>query len=523
MIEDLIIWGPQVADEHSTLTELSEPDRRQIAEKLRRLDEEWQTDLDRSARENSYDNDDYLFVSDILQDIRELHKTMFYDPSSGKFIKENREIPYIHLSFNNQSAVKISEWGGLMADDKKLNMSVCPPLKSGAHILKFNYYWLKRYLLFLQNVFDTNEEEVISCPQFCESESFVDYATKAEAEKIAFDLMGCGLNDQAKSLFAYIDSFIDCDKIPKPILAFLRFAGEDEIITWVYCDPKSGVLKIPLKKKIYNTSGFAQLFENRVELVTDLFINSLKMILAHETAHVARGHWLLREKEPEYSEERNVMMNCEINADWTAAQWILNELIYDTVDGNPHSNIIAYTEERLVYLMSVRILAIYLALRWTHKEEEDKVWSEKTLNDFLENDEATHPIYQFRLFCVLGNVKRHLDHMAAQTKKAGHGLVTADGKELDKKLFDKVWQRACDMIFSFESAFMESLLDNGSDEITRIRDSLFIKDNAAPDEKEKVPFFICYMDRALKELAEYEKEWPKILEKLRKYGMFLRM
>ena len=70
-----------------------------------------------------------------------------------------------------------------------------------------------------------------------------------------------------------------------------------------------------MKKTIYNTSGFADLFERRVELVSELFQSSIKMILAHETAHVARGHWTLRMKEPEYSQTRNVMMNCEINAD----------------------------------------------------------------------------------------------------------------------------------------------------------------------------------------------------------------
>ena len=73
------------------------------------------------------------------------------------------------------------------------------------------------------------------------------------------------------------------------------------MITWGFFGKDGRSFRIPMKKTIYNTSGFADLFERRVELVSELFQSSIKMILAHETAHVARGHWTLRMKEPEYS------------------------------------------------------------------------------------------------------------------------------------------------------------------------------------------------------------------------------
>ena len=40
--------------------------------------------------------------------------------------------------------------------------------------------------------------------------------------------------------------------------------------------------RVPMKKTIFNTSGFADLFDRWVEMVSDLFIASIKMILAHE-------------------------------------------------------------------------------------------------------------------------------------------------------------------------------------------------------------------------------------------------
>lgn len=523
MIENTTIWSPSEAENHPSLIQLSSNEHSRIAEKLKFLDEYWQIELNKSVYENSYDNDDYLFVSDILQDIRELHKKIYYNPYEEKWVKENREIPYIHLEFINQPALKRDEWGGFIPDDKKLNMGVRPPLPNGAHILRFNYYWLKRYLTFLQTVFDSNEEEVFSLPPNAEGKYVAEYKSREEIARIAKDLAGSGCKDQAKSLLEYANSFIDCDKIEMPCLTFLRIKGEKQVVTWCFYDEASNSIKIPMKKSIYNTSGFVRLFEERNALVYELFTNSLKMILAHETAHVARGHWLLRVKEPSYSMQRNVMMNCEINADWTATHWILNELLYDTLDGDPYSNTLAYTEEAFIHLMSVRVLAIYLSLSWMHQEENDRVWTESTITNFVEDKEATHPLYQFRLFCALIHIKEHLEHMASQNEKEGNPLVTADNKPLSRALFDEVWSRSCDMIFSFEYSFRACWDTDERGSLDKIRDGLFIMDNVMPDKKENVPFFLCYMKKAYNELSEYEKQWPEILGKLREYGMFFRM
>ena len=146
------------------------------------------------------------------------------------------------------------------------------------------------------------------------------------------------------------------------------------MITWGFFGKDGHSFRIPMKKTIYNTSGFADLFERRVELVSELFQSSIKMILAHETAHVARGHWNLRVKEPEYSQTRNVMMNCEINADWTAALWMINELLYDTVADDPQFPVLAYKSKDLIYLWSVRILATYISLSWIERNEDTEAY-----------------------------------------------------------------------------------------------------------------------------------------------------
>lgn len=53
MFEELIIWGPQVADEHNTLAELSEKDRAFLAKELEGLDDKWGISLNKTSYVNS--------------------------------------------------------------------------------------------------------------------------------------------------------------------------------------------------------------------------------------------------------------------------------------------------------------------------------------------------------------------------------------------------------------------------------------------------------------------------------------
>lgn len=521
MFENMIIWGPQVADEHDTLIQLSEEDHELLEKKLKELDNKWGISLSRESSINSYQNDDYLFAAGLLQEVRDIHKKVYYNAYTSEWVRGNSEIPYIHLDFVERPALKKDEFGNYVPDDKKLNMGVKVPLFNGACRLEFNYYWLKQYLKFLQTIFDSNEDLVVYLPETV-PRSALQYKTKAEVLSMIKSIEKFGLKKQIEILRLYVNSAINPEKIPEPCMTFLSEAGKTEEITWGFFGEDGNTFRVPMKKTIFNTSGFADLFDRRVEMVSDLFIASIKMILAHETAHVARGHWNLRIKEPEYSQMRNVMMNCEINADWTAALWMINELLYDTVTDDPQYPVLAYTRKDLVYLWSIRILAIYISLSWVERNEE-RGWTEETISEFIKKSKVTHPIYQFRLFCTLNHIKEHLDYMAEKSKVQGYVLRTVDGAPLKEELFAEVWERACDMIFSFEYAFKACWNADERGSLEKIRDGLNIIRKAAPENDKEVPFLMGYMETAQKELESYEKQWPEILEKLNKYGMFFKM
>lgn len=102
-------------------------------------------------------------------------------------------------------------------------------------------------------------------------------------------------------------------------------------------------------------------------------------------------------------------------------------------------------------------------------------------------------------------------------------LRTADNTPLDEDLFSQIWERASDMIFSFEYAFRACWNTDARTSLEKIREGLYIVEKAAPKSDREVPFLMCYMDTAKKELEGYEKQWPEILEKLRKYGMYFKM
>ena len=74
MLENVTIRNPKFADEYDTLIGLSEEDRKKAAKRLIELDKRYGHGLNKSLKINAYDNDDYLFVADMLQDIREENK-----------------------------------------------------------------------------------------------------------------------------------------------------------------------------------------------------------------------------------------------------------------------------------------------------------------------------------------------------------------------------------------------------------------------------------------------------------------
>lgn len=487
-----------------------------LAQSIKDLDTAWGIHI-KNDYLNNYENGDYLVVSDILQSIRRLHKTIYYDPSTSRWLRNNKEIPYLHLNFTQENALTKDKFGNIVPDDKKLNMGVQPPFFNGAHKLNFNYFWLQQYIDFLQKIFDVNEELFQEVPT--EMSAREEYANYPELIAIADQMRQSGSIEQSKQLRIYAESAYNKTRILKPIPVKVPIAQGKLETSWGFFDKKRNGVSVPLKRQIYNTSGFAALFSERNSFISEVFFSSLMFILGHETAHVARGHWNLRIKERDYSQTRNVMMNCEINADWTSAYWMLNDFLYHTVDGNAYSPILCYTKRDLSYLMAVRIFSCYLCLSWAYRE--DREWTESNLNDFISNLEATHPIYHFRVYNILGKIKQHIDEDYIEKKDNEH-ILTIDGASFGTAAND-AFDQAMDMILSFESAFKVSWESDERDIIQKLRQNLFIERESKPNQIERIPFMLAYRFKAQEELARYEAQWPEILEKLRKYGMYFYM
>ena len=487
-----------------------------LAHSLKNLDTSWGIHI-KNDYLNNYENGDYLVVADVLQSIRRLHKTIYYNPETNQWMRNNKEIPYIHLNFTQENALTIDNEGNVVPDDKKLNMGVQMPFFNGTHKLNFNYYWLQQYIGFLQRTFDDNEELFQEMSE--ETPAPEEYANYSELMALANQISRSGSIEQSKLLRIYAESAYNKNRILKPVPVNVPIEHGRIEASWGFFDKKRNGISIPLKRQIYNTSGFAAIFPERNAFIAEVFFSSLMFILGHETAHVARGHWNLRIKERDYSQTRNVMMNCEINADWTSAYWMLNDFLYHTIDGNPYSPILCYTKNDLSFLMSVRIFSCYLCLSWAYRE--DREWTENNLDDFINNLEATHPIYNFRVYNILGKIKQHIEEDYIKKKDNEH-ILTVDGASFGfaaKDAFDK----AMDMILSFESAFKINWESDERDIVQKLRQNLFIEKESKPDEIKRIPFMLAYQFKAQEEFARYERQWPEILEKLRKHGMYFYM
>lgn len=523
-----MIFGPQLIDEENHVVKITDLEEKEsILQRIKNNDEINDIQLEGSPYINNYDNDDYLYVSTLIESIRNLHKLQYYNIYENKWIRGHSEIPNVHLVFYEKAVLKVNEkkellrdeLGNFISDDAKLNMSITPSKKGNYYNIEINYYWLRQYVKFLHKIFDDNEEIYFEIPR--DKEIGISYSSKESLLKQAKDLEDSGMKEQADEFKRYIDSFIDETQIPAPIL-FIHDDGKNQKATLAFYNKEQHTVATPLKKQIYNTTGFASHFYNRNSLVYDIFENSLKMMIAHEIAHLARGHLNLRKYEPKYSSERNVMMNCEIQADHTGAKWLINELRYETVTDDPYFPVLGYSRKSLIYNWSVRIFSAYLALSWGYRNDE-RLWDDDTITAFCNRLDATHPPYQFRTYCVLNHIRDHLDHMIKESKKEGCKLYTADRNEINEELINDVWSKSMDMILSFEESFKITWNKDERTMQEKFQDNIKITNYDKPKNINEIPFMMAYMEQAQDELNTYEEQWPEILNKLRKYGMYFVM
>lgn len=523
---DFVINCSKKAKELGAVFEIKNSEQKeQLSKYIRELDERCGFKLEEGDCLNNYNNDDYIMLSYLINSIRDIHKKTYYDPINHCWLNGNREIPYIHLTFvqepcfelDNEGNPIIDDEGNYITNDRALNIGVKPPRDNGTHIIKFNHYWLIQYIDFLQKIFDDNEELITTLPSDFSKTFQNEYVSKEELYKMAADIETCGAVSQANLLRIYAEGAYDKRRIKKPFLTFFEDNnGQQKTVVWAFYDEKRNVFSIPLKKGIYNTSGFAHLFHERNQFVMDLFTKTIKFILGHEIAHVARGHWLLRKNEPKFSMQRNVKMNCELNADWTSSHWLLDDLLFHTASGHPQDLKLAYSKDRLEYQWSLCIFSMYLSLSWVYRDSRE--WTDETITLFRQDMNADHPIYHFRLYNSLFKMKNHIDNDYIN-KKHDYAIKSIDGYEL-KEIAKNVWENAYDMILSFEAAFRISWDKDERDSLQKMKDSLIVHNSGIIENERKIPFMMAYMEQSQKELAEYEILWKVIYEKLKKYKAY---
>ena len=67
---------------------LSKEELELYGQQLRRLDEQNGIHLSDDCL-NSYDNSDYVIVANILQSVKELHRTTYFNPYTGQWLRDN--------------------------------------------------------------------------------------------------------------------------------------------------------------------------------------------------------------------------------------------------------------------------------------------------------------------------------------------------------------------------------------------------------------------------------------------------
>ena len=206
MIGEFTLWNPKLTTDRNSIIEIPEAIKGKIAARVKAADEAWGFDCSKKYHSlNNYENDDYLFVADMLLDICELHRTMHFHPIENKWVKGCTAIPHIHLEFVEEPVLKKDDNGQILTDDDgnyvvddaKINMGVRPPKENGAHVLRFNYYWIKQYLSFLIGVFDDNAEWTVSLPEVNVEENMT-YGSIDELNTTAANLQKMGLWQQAQ-------------------------------------------------------------------------------------------------------------------------------------------------------------------------------------------------------------------------------------------------------------------------------------------------------------------------------------
>lgn len=490
---------------------------------------------------NCYNNDDYLFIAGLFYHAHNVYRKMGIDPVTGKWIDGCRDIPHVVIYLQEQPVIVTDENqhpvlddnGMFIPDDRKLNAGVSRPFEHNGvpyYQFGFNRYILQRFILFLQEVFDKNEELVISLgeseirfgdgttgtaadvfPRF-------DMITKDQMFKKAQDLWSSGYIDLGYALMREAAHMADDEKVPEPILSFWDNpeTGKTKLLGFSYVDQQKQNFYIPIRKRIYNTSAFYPYFLRRNTLITELFEEAIRMIVYHEFFHIANGHGLLLAADEPYAKRKDIAVCAEQNADDSAIRMMVCELLWDTKDGHPASGQLKYTRGELIHKWSIRIFAAYLAMSWMYRGD-DRIWSEKTLEQYEQNQNAEHPLYQFRTFNILNCAFSRMEDIG---KPIEAPMTTAEGLPIDASVVQHVIRATQNFLDSFEASFRITYDDTRTME-EKIMESWKAEQKSLPPVPEEVPFLMNVLSkRAAEEAEKIRQTWPELKERLIEVGAY---
>ena len=372
----------------------------------------------------STDSDDYLYLYYTLQRLRENYNVNYdIEILSKYFPKEVLEqndlynnskthrIPYVHLKIGGDKDVggrtNITNWG----EDEEI------------YYIEFDYKFIIDYSSFIVERFDIllNNENKPKSEQ-C-------YLLTLELPE-----------DNKKSILKALKSGI-------PYMPWI-FNDKDEYKLYNLkgqgVDDKWLIGEI---QQIYRTRGFEKFCTSSDYLISYLLDFAVNSIMAHELAHIGKGHIKYVAKNIDLSEENQyINQMLEFDADRTGLEWVLSSDFFDGIYG-PFDRNLNITINDLIDHLELKVFAYYTVLRWQSLDNES-IWD----NDVVKKEEqSSHPKIQLRIIQTIINAFERLDEILVMSDK--DGITTKDNKKLTKDMIEDIKRNILQMIADFENVY----------------------------------------------------------------------
>lgn len=508
--------------DRNSLVELTEMERNELRDCVKKEDQMHGFDV---SDDKKYSRDDYLYIAFLVRQVISYYNRMNYIPVLNQWRAGYREVPYIHVELFDGCAMIMRD-GILVPNDKDLTVQITGPDNNNCYTLYMDRNYLLRYIQFLQQIFDKNQEFFTDLSN--QEAVFGDGHTGYPAEHIstekrvtkddlllqALQLKQQGFKDISQTMLNYALTLPDDANVIMPRILFVndRFDG------LAFFDEQRKGFVTPLKKPIYNTSGFAKYFSERNSLIFRIFEESLLAVISHEFFHVANGHCLLGKNNPDYMAQKKVRICAEQNADDSAIRLQVSEPLFHGKSGNPHDYELEYTADGLVELWALRGFSIYLSLSWMYRGE-DREWDDGTLERYLQSIKVKHPLYQFRTFNSINRIINHLSGILGFEES--NQFKTVDGYAIDENLLNRSVEQTMDLINSFESCF-EICYGEEERSLQELLDQSWrVEAKSEPTETQKVPFCMpIFNSQANDEIRVIMETWPDLKQALEESGTY---